>query len=138
MRGYIKNIEALAISNDNFRHVLYTAEHSQLVIMSLKPGEDIGMEVHKVDQFFRIEEGHGSAVIDGTTTPIGEGVCVLVPAGAQHNIINTGLTPMKLYTLYTPPNHRDGVIHRSRDEAQRDREHFDGKTTEARHLARVK
>jgi mannose-6-phosphate isomerase-like protein (cupin superfamily) len=130
MKGYVKNIESLAIKNSEFRQVLYTAKNCQLVLMALKPKEDIGAEVHKLDQFFRVEEGSGEAVLDGVTTAINAGFAVLVPAGTKHNIINTGSTPMKLYTLYAPPNHRDGVVHHTRADAEADNEHFDGKTTE--------
>jgi mannose-6-phosphate isomerase-like protein (cupin superfamily) len=130
MKGFIKDIEAIAVKNENFRHVLYTAKNCQLVVMALKPAEEIGMEVHTLDQFFRVEEGKGEAVLDGVTTPISAGFAVLVPAGANHNIINTGSTPLKLYTLYSPPNHRDGVLHRTRSDAEKDDEHYDGKTTE--------
>jgi mannose-6-phosphate isomerase-like protein (cupin superfamily) len=98
--------------------------------MALKPGEEIGAEVHKLDQFFRVEEGTGEAVLDGEHTAIRAGFAVLVPAGARHNIINTGTVPMKLYTLYAPPHHRDGVVHHTRADAEADNEHFDGKTTE--------
>jgi mannose-6-phosphate isomerase-like protein (cupin superfamily) len=110
--------------------VLYTAKHCQLVVMALKPKEEIGMEVHKLDQFFRVEEGTGEAVLDGVRTAIRSGFAVIVPAGTNHNIINTGSVPLKLYTLYAPPNHRDGVVHHTRAEAEADNEHFDGKTTE--------
>ena len=130
MKGYVKNIESLAIKNTEFRQVLYTAKHSQLVLMSLNPKEDIGAEVHKLDQFFRVEEGTGEAVLDGVTTLISTGFAVLVPAGTNHNIINTGDIPLKLYTLYSPPNHRDRIIHHTRADAEADNEHFDGKTTE--------
>ena len=130
MKGFVKDIERLAVENDEFRRVLYTAKHSQLVLMALKPGEEIGMEVHKLDQFFRVEEGSGEAVLDGVRTKIQAGFAVLVPAGAKHNIVNTGSAPLKLYTLYSPPNHRDGVVHHTRAEAEADSEHFDGKTSE--------
>jgi len=130
MKGFVKNIEDIAVENDAFRRVLYTAKNCQLVVMALKPKEEIGMEVHKLDQFFRVEEGAGDAVLDGVRTAISAGFAVLVPAGTNHNIINTGSVPLKLYTLYAPPNHRDGVVHRTRDEAEADNEHFDGKTTE--------
>lgn len=130
MHGYVKNIENITIRNDDFRQVLYTAKNCQLVIMALKPKEEIGMEVHTLDQFFRVEEGTGEAVLDGIHTAISAGFAVLVPAGTNHNIINTGKVPMKLYTLYAPPNHRDGVIHHTHAEAEKDSEHFDGKTTE--------
>lgn len=130
MKGFVQNIESLAVENVNFRKVIYTAKNSQLVLMSLKPQEDIGAEIHKVDQFFRVEEGAGEAVLNGARTAIQAGFAVLVPAGGNHNIINTGTVPMKLYTLYAPPNHRDGVIHKSRSDAEGDTEHFNGKTTE--------
>ena len=130
MKGFIKNIEDIAVKNKDFRQVLYTAKNCQLVIMALKPKEEIGMEVHKLDQFFRVEEGSGEAVLDGVSTLISAGFAVLVPAGTNHNIINTGSDPLKLYTLYAPPNHRDGVVHHTRAEAEKDNEHFDGKTTE--------
>jgi mannose-6-phosphate isomerase-like protein (cupin superfamily) len=130
MKGYIKNIEEITAENNDFRQVLYTAKNCQLVVMALKPKEEIGMEVHKLDQFFRVEEGTGEAILDGVHTAIKAGFAVLVPAGTNHNIINTGNIPMKLYTLYAPPNHRDGVIHKTRAIAEKDDEHFDGKTTE--------
>ena len=130
MKGFVQDIEALAIKNEYFRQVLYTAKYCQLVVMALKPAEEIGAEVHKLDQFFRVEEGSGEAVLDGVRSPIKSGFAVIVPAGTNHNIINTGSVPLKLYTLYSPPNHRDGVIHRTRADAEADNEHFNGKTTE--------
>ena len=130
MKGFVQNIEAIATGNTAFRRVLYTAHHCQLVVMALKPQEEIGAEVHKLDQFFRVEEGAGEAVLDGVTTAITAGFAVVVPAGARHNIINTGSSPLKLYTLYSPPNHRDGVVHLTRADALADSEKFDGKTTE--------
>ena len=130
MKGFIKDIESIVDKNDAFRRVLYTAKNCQLVVMALKPKEDIGEEVHTLDQFFRIEEGTGAAVLDGVHTPISAGFVVLVPAGTKHNIINTGSGPLKVYTLYAPPNHRDGVVHQTRADAEADNEHFDGKTTE--------
>ncbi len=130
MKGFVKDIENLAIENGEFRRVLYTAANCQLVVMALKPNEEIGAEVHKLDQFFRVEEGGGEAVLDGVRTAISAGFAVLVPAGTKHNIINTGATPLKLYTLYAPPNHRDGVVHHTRADAEADSEHFDGKTSE--------
>jgi mannose-6-phosphate isomerase-like protein (cupin superfamily) len=130
MKGFVQNIESLAVKNDKFRQVLYTARNSQLVLMSLKPQEDIGAEIHQVDQFFRVEEGSGEAVLNGARTAIQAGFAVLVPAGINHNIINTGTVPLKLYTLYAPPHHRDGVIHKTRADAEGDAEHFSGKTTE--------
>jgi mannose-6-phosphate isomerase-like protein (cupin superfamily) len=130
MKGFVQDIEALAIKNEYFRQVLYTAKYCQLVVMALKPAEEIGAEVHKLDQFFRVEEGSGEAVLDGIRSSIQSGFAVIVPAGTNHNIINTGSVPLKLYTLYSPPNHRDGVVHRTRADAEADNEHFDGKTTE--------
>ena len=124
--GYVHNIETLALENSDFRQVIYTAQHCQLVLMSLKPGEDIGSEVHQLDQFLRVESGTGEAVLNGVTTSIKDGFAILVPAGTTHNIVNTGSRAMKLYTLYAPPNHRDGVVHHTREDAQKDREHFDG------------
>src|ERR1017187_3459534 len=108
-RGFVQDIEGLAVKNREFRQVLYTAKHCQLVVMALTPKEEIGMEVHQLDQFFRVEEGTGEAILDGVQTAIRPGFAVMVPAGTHHNIINTGDVPMKLYTLYAPPNHRDGV-----------------------------
>jgi len=130
MKGFVQDIEDLAVKNDEFRRVIYTAKHCQLVLMALKPKEEIGAEVHKLDQFFRVEEGAGEAVLDGVRTAIRAGFAVVVPAGTKHNIINTGSVPLKLYTLYAPPNHRDGVVHHTREDAEADNEHFDGKTTE--------
>ena len=130
MKGFVKDIEGLAVQNIDFRQVLYTAKHCQLVVMALKPKEEIGAEVHKLDQFFRVEDGTGEAVLDGVRTAIRAGFAVVVPAGTNHNIINTGNTPLKLYTLYAPPNHRDGVVHQTRDDAEADNEHFAGETTE--------
>jgi len=130
MKGFVQDIESLAVGNDEFRRVLYTAKHCQLVVMALKPMEEIGAEVHELDQFFRVEEGSGEAVLDGVRTSIRAGYAVIVPAGANHNITNTGGGPLKLYTLYSPPNHRDGVIHHTRADAEADNEHFDGRTTE--------
>lgn len=130
MKGYVQDIEAIAIQNEDFRQVLYTAKNCQLVVMALKPNEEIGAEVHKLDQFFRVEQGTGEAVLDGVRTPLQAGYAVIVPAGAKHNIINTGTEPLKLYTLCAPPNHRDGVVHHTRADAEADTEHFDGKTSE--------
>jgi mannose-6-phosphate isomerase-like protein (cupin superfamily) len=130
MKGFLQDIESLALRNIEFRRVLYTAKHCQLVVMSLRPKEEIGAEVHTLDQFFRVEEGSGEAVLDDVRTAIRAGFAVVVPAGTSHNIINTGSVPLKLYTLYAPPNHRDGVVHHTRADAEADTEHFDGKTTE--------
>jgi len=130
MKGFVQDIEKLATGNDDFRRVLYTATHSQLVLMALAPGAEIGAEVHQLDQFFRVEEGTGIVVMDGKRTPVRPGFAIVVPMGANHNIINTGSTPLKLYTVYSPPNHRDRVVHHTRAEAEADNEHFDGKTSE--------
>jgi mannose-6-phosphate isomerase-like protein (cupin superfamily) len=130
MKGFVQDIERLAVGNDDFRRVLYTAKHCQLVLMALAPGEEIGAEVHKLDQFFRVEEGSGVVVMDGTRTPVKAGFAIVVPMGANHNIINTGTAPLKLYTVYSPPNHRDRVVHHTRADAEADDEHFDGKTSE--------
>jgi mannose-6-phosphate isomerase-like protein (cupin superfamily) len=130
MKGYIANIETLSLENDNFRKVLYTTSNSQLVLMSLLPGEEIGEEIHDVDQFLRIEKGSGVAIVDDIPHDIADGSVIIVPAGAKHNVVNSGSDDMKLYTLYTPPHHRDGIVHKTRAEAEADTEHFDGKTTE--------
>jgi mannose-6-phosphate isomerase-like protein (cupin superfamily) len=130
MKGFVQDIERLAVSNDEFRRVLYTARHCQLVLMSIPPGGEIGAEVHTLDQFFRVEAGSGEAVLDGVRTALRAGFAIVVPAGATHKIVNTGPSPLKLYTLYAPPNHRDGVVHHTRADAEADDEHFDGKTSE--------
>lgn len=131
MKGFVQDIEQAAAANQDFRRVVYTAQHCQLVLMALRAGEDIGMEVHDVDQFFRVETGSGEAIIEGERRPLKDGSAVVVPAGTRHNIVNTGTTMLKLYTLYAPPHHRDGVVHRTRAEAESDHEHFDGVTTPA-------
>lgn len=131
MKGFITNIEDATKKNEYFRQVLYTGKNAQLTIMHLGPQEDIGKEVHDVDQFLRIEHGKGHAVINGVSTNISDGSIIIVPAGAEHNIINdSDSEPLKLYTLYSPPHHRDGVIHKTKEDALVDEEHFDGKTTE--------
>ncbi len=132
MKGYVINIEKEAIGNENFRKVLYTAKNSQLVAMSLKPKEEIGEEVHTLDQFLRIEKGKGKAILDGVSHDIEDGFAVVVPAGTKHNIVNVSDSDyMKLYTVYSPPEHRDGVIHQTKEAAMADKtDEFDGKTTE--------
>jgi mannose-6-phosphate isomerase-like protein (cupin superfamily) len=130
MKGFVQDIEGLATQNGAFRKVLYTAKNCQLVLMALQPQEEIGAEVHQLDQFFKVEVGSGEVMLDGVRTAIHAGFAVLVPAGAKHNILNTGSEPLKLYTLYAPPNHRDGVVHRTRADAEIDTEHFDGNTSE--------
>jgi mannose-6-phosphate isomerase-like protein (cupin superfamily) len=130
MNGYVVNIEKVSLENDNFRKVLYTAKNSQLVVMSLKPGEEIGSETHQLDQFIRIESASGKTILNGIEHDIADGFAVVVPAGVEHNIINTSEEVMKLYTVYAPPNHKDGVVHATKQDAEADEEHFDGKTSE--------
>lgn len=132
MRGFKDNIEELTIDNGNFRRVLYTSKHSQLVLMSLAPNEEIGMEVHEDnDQFFRFEQGQGKVVIDGNEYEVGDGVAVVVPAGAHHNVINiSGETDLKLYTIYSPAHHEDGIVRATKEEAAANEAEFDGVTTE--------
>lgn len=131
MKGFVENIEEATERNANFRRVLYTGRYLQLVLMSLKPGEEIGEEVHQDhDQFFRIEEGRGEVWIDGRKTMVKDDFAVVVPAGARHNVKNTGEKPLKLYTLYGPPEHADGTVHATKDEAMASKEHFAGTTTE--------
>jgi mannose-6-phosphate isomerase-like protein (cupin superfamily) len=130
-KGFVTNIEKDTVDNDNFRKVLYTGKNSQLVLMALKPEEEIGEEVHKdTDQFFRIDSGSGKVVINGKSTDIKDGFAFVIPQGAKHNVINTGKEPLKLYSVYSPPHHEDGTIHKTKEEAESDNEHFDGKTTE--------
>ena len=129
MKGFVDDIEKLTEENTDFRRVLYTGKHLQLVLMTLQPGEQIGEEVHEThDQFFRFEKGKGQVVIDGEKHKIKADYGVIVPAGARHNVVNTGDKPLKLYTLYAPPEHRDGVVHATKAEAEE--EHFDGVLTE--------
>lgn len=132
MRGFVTNIEAESINNEDFRRVLYTAKHSQLVVMSLPPGEEIGMEVHDLDQFIRCEKGQGKVLLeDGFAHEFSDGWIVLVPEGLYHNIVNTSKTEdLKLYTLYSPPHHKDKVVHATKEDAEKDEEDFDGATTE--------
>ncbi len=132
MKGFVSNIEQDTLDNNNFRKVLYTGKHSQLVLMSLKPKEEIGMEVHEEnDQFFRFEKGEGKCIIDGNESAIKDGTAVVVPAGAQHNIINTSKEEdLKLYTIYSPAHHQDGVVRTTKEEASANSPEFDGTTTE--------
>lgn len=131
MKGYTANIEALALENDLFRKVLYTSKHLQLVLMTLPPEGEIGEEVHELDQFLRIEEGEGKAVLNGVEHPVSDGSAVLVPAGTRHNIINTSASDaLRLYTLYGPPDHKDGIVHATKEDADAHDEPFDGVTTE--------
>lgn len=130
MKGYVTNIEEESLANDYFRRVLYTDEHLQLVLMALKPLEEIGAETHTLDQFLRVEAGEGKAVLDGVEHAIKDGSVIVVPAGTLHNIINTSSEkPMKLYTLYAPPDHRPGTVHKTKADAEADTgDHFDGVT----------
>ena len=132
MKGFYSNIEKETLENNNFRKVLYTGKHSQLVLMSLKPLEDIGMEVHNDnDQFFRFERGQGKCIIDGNEYILEDGVAIVVPAGAEHNIINTSETEdLKLYTIYSPAHHKDGIIRETKQDAMNNESEFDGQTTE--------
>ena len=129
MKGFVDNIERLTTENTDYRRVLYTGKHLQLVLMTLQPGEEIGSEVHRThDQFLRVESGRGEVVIDDVPHPIEDDDAVIVPAGARHNVVNTGDAPLQLYTLYGPPEHRDRVVQATK--ADEFEEHFDGKTTE--------
>ena len=131
MKGFIADLEELTEHNDNFRKVLYTGKNLQLVLMSLQPGQEIGIETHREhDQFFRVEKGKGVIEIEGVRTRIKGDYAVIVPAGARHNLINTGDKPLRVYTLYAPPEHRDGLVQRERLDAKGFVEHFDGVTTE--------
>ncbi|MFH0971736.1 MAG: cupin domain-containing protein [Candidatus Micrarchaeota archaeon] len=131
-KGFETDLEKATLENSNFRQVLYTGKYSQLVLMSLKPGEEIGSEVHHdIDQFFRFEGGEGMVVIDGNEYPVKDGSGVIVPNGAEHNVINTSETKdLKLYTIYSPPEHQDKVVRETKEQATASEEHFDGKTTE--------
>ena len=131
MKGFIVNIEKATAENGKFRQVLYTARYSQLVLMSLPPQGEIGEEVHGLDQFLRIESGEGKTVLNGVETPISAGFAIVVPAGTRHNFVNTSATEdMKLYTVYAPPNHKDGTVHETKADADAHEEHFDGRTSE--------
>lgn len=132
MKGFNDNIEELTLENDNFRKVLYTASHSQLVLMSLKPNEDIGLEVHgDNDQFFRFESGRGRVIIDGNEYEVKDGSAIVVPAGAEHNVVNTsGGEALKLYTIYSPAHHKDGVVRATKAEAEADSPEYDGQNSE--------
>ena len=133
MKGYCENIEAATLENDDFRRVLYTGHNLQLVLMTLQPGEEIGSEIHDDrDQFFRIEEGQGVVDIDGAANAVSDDFAVIVPAGARHNVRNTGNRPLRLYTVYGPPEHLDGIVHATKAEADARHadEEWDGETTE--------
>ena len=131
MKGFVEDIEELTQDNKSFRRVLYTGKHLQLVLMALQPGEEIGEEVHEDhDQFFQVEKGRGEVWIDGQRTKIKSDDAIVVPAGAKHNVINTGEKSLKLYTPYGPPDHKDGVVHKTKADAETSEERFDGTTTE--------
>jgi mannose-6-phosphate isomerase-like protein (cupin superfamily) len=131
MKGFVADIEDWTEENSDFRRVLYTGKQMQLVLMALRPGEEIGEEIHPDrDQFFRVEKGEGEVWIDGHKTKIKSDVAIVVPAGARHNVKNTGDEPLKLYTLYAPPEHVDGTVHVTKADAEASSEHFDGRTTE--------
>lgn len=127
MRGYIINIEEETLKNKDYRRVLYTAENSQLVLMNIQPGDDIGLETHDLDQFIRIEQGKAKAVLNGEEQEIEDDFAVVIPAGTEHNIINTGDEELKLYTVYSPPEHKHGTVHATKADQQE--EHFDGVTS---------
>jgi len=131
MKGFVGDIEEKTIAGSDFRRVLYTGKNMQLVLMALNPGEEIGEEVHPDrDQFFRIEQGDGEVSIDGRATKVRSDMAIIVPAGARHNVTNTGTEPLKLYTLYAPPEHADGTVHATKADADAADEHFDGRTSE--------
>jgi mannose-6-phosphate isomerase-like protein (cupin superfamily) len=131
MKGFVDDIAVLTEGNTDFRHVLYTAKNMQLVLMALEAGEEIGEEVHEDrDQFFRVEQGTGEVWIDGARTRIKRETAMIVPAGARHNVKNTGNEPLKLYTIYAPPEHADGTVRATKSAAEASEAHFDGKTTE--------
>lgn len=130
MKGFVTDIEKETLENENFRKVLYTASYMQLVVMSLKPGEEIGEEVHGQDQFIRVEEGEGKAVLDGVEHALKDDSATVIPAGTKHNIINSGEGFLKLYTIYATPHHEDGTVHKTKEEAEKDHEEFLGDTTE--------
>ena len=132
MKGYNTNIEKDTLSNNNFRKILYTSKHIQLVLMSLRPGEEIGEEIHtENDQSFRIEGGHGTCIIDGNEYEIKDGDAIVIPSGAKHNVLNIdNQTDLKMYTLYAPPHHKDGIVRATKKEAEDNEAEFDGKTTE--------
>lgn len=132
-KGFFSNIEKDTIKNTNYRKVLYTSENIQLVLMSLKPKEQIGMETHdNIDQFFRFEEGNGICIVNDTEYKVSDGDSVIVPSGSKHNIINTSDKDyLKLYTIYTPPHHKDGIVFKTKKDADKTDEHFDGEITES-------
>lgn len=128
MKGYVTNIEQATLENTDYRRVLYTAKNSQLVLMNLQPGEEIGKEIHHLDQFIRIEQGRALAILDGVEHQMEDDFAVVIPAGTEHNVINNGDTELKLYSVYSPPEHKDGTVHPTK--AEEVEEHFDGVTSE--------
>ena len=132
MKGFKDNIEKSTTENSNFRKVLYTGKSCQLVLMSLRPKEEIGLETHpNNDQFFRFEQGEGKCIIDGNEYIVGDGIAIIVPAGAKHNVINTSASKeLKMYTIYSPPHHKDGILRKTKKEAEANEADFDGRTTE--------
>lgn len=128
MKGYITNIEKATLENSDYRRVLYTAKNSQLVLMSIAPGDEIGEETHHLDQFLRFEGGEGRVILDDVPHDVSDGFAVVIPEGTKHNVINTGDTHLKLYSIYSPAEHKDGTIHKTK--ADEKEEHFDGVTTE--------
>lgn len=128
MKGYITNIEKATLENSDYRRVLYTGKNSQLVLMNLSAGEEIGEETHHLDQFLRFEEGEGKVILDGVEHAVSDGSAVVIPQGTRHNVINTGSTHLKLYSIYSPAEHKDGTVHKTK--ADEKEEHFDGVTTE--------
>lgn len=132
IKGFVGNIEKATLKNNDFRNVVYTARHSQLVLMSLLPGEEIGLEVHhKNDQFFRFESGNGKVIINGHTYKVKSGTAIIVPSGSRHNVINVSATKkLKMYTIYSPPHHKEGVVRKTKSQAEKDSPEFDGKTSE--------
>ncbi|HAS84607.1 MAG TPA: cupin domain-containing protein [Candidatus Yonathbacteria bacterium] len=128
MKGYISNIEKATLENTDYRRVLYTAKNSQLVLMSIAPGDEIGEETHHLDQFLRFESGEGKVILDGVEHDVSNGFAVVIPQGTKHNVINTGSTHLKLYSVYSPAEHKDGTVHKTKSDERE--EHFDGVTTE--------
>jgi mannose-6-phosphate isomerase-like protein (cupin superfamily) len=130
MKYFITNIEHATVDNQHYRRELFTGTHSQLVLMNLRPGEEIGMEVHELDQFIRFEAGEGKVVLDGEAHDVHDGIAVVIPAGTKHNVINTSSHDLKLYSVYSPPEHKVGTVHKTKEEAERDTDHhFDGRTS---------
>ena len=127
--GFVNNIEYITEKNKDFRRVIYTANHCQLVVMSLNPKEEIGEEIHNVDQFFRIESGFGTLIMNGVESEFSDGYGLIIPAGTKHNVINIGNVPLKIYTIYSPPHHKDETIHVTKQDALNDKERFDGEVS---------